>query len=483
MFNSLAHRTTWLRSALAGINVGQGYLNNETLTNEKFIDNPFGEGKLYKTGDLAYWREDGQIIYCGRNDFQVKINGQRIELGEIEKVVGEVDGIESVAIIVMQNNGKDVLVAYCCGENIDKVTIKEHCNNKLPRYMVPSAFVMLDTMPLNASGKLDRKQLKAIKVEFEDEFIKEKPTNETEKMVCSIFEKILHTEEIGTNENFFSLGGTSVDMIAVLSEGEMKNITPAQFIANPTPKKLAEILSNNILSLTEGVEILREVPDAEKVLVVVPYAGGDATAYAKVVSAMAEKAPEMTIYYVKYLRSFDECQKVVETLAQIGKDKKMYIYSHCAGAAVAMQIINILEEKKVKISHYVTGGYIPPKKAPKKNGWNKVSDKQIKKQLVSAGAPLENFSDEQSFSMIDNFRKDTDFMTWYYYNNHKKVNAQTDAIISKNDVFTKNYKDAEELWSLSADNFNKVHFIETESHYFQSDNSDVLVEILLDIIK
>ena len=246
---------------------------------------------------------------------------------------------------------------------------------------------------------------------------------------------------------------------------------------------MSEILSNNVISSTEGVEFLREVPEAEKVLVVVPYAGGDATAYAKFVSAMVKKAPEMAIYYVKYLRSFDECQKVAETLAQIGKDKKMYIYSHCAGAAVAMQIINILEEKKVKISHYVTGGYIPPKRAPKKNGWNKVSDKQIKKQLVSAGAPLENFSDEQSFNMIDNFRKDTDFMTWYYYNNHKKVNVQTDAIISKNDVFTKNYKDAKELWSLSADNFNKVHFIETKSHYFQSDNSDAFVKILLDIIK
>ncbi len=468
---------------IAGVNVGQGYLNNEELTNEKFIDNPFGEGKLYKTGDLAYWRADGQIIYCGRNDFQVKVNGQRIELGEIENAINEVEGVDSVAVMVSKNNSRDVLVAYCVGNNINKSAVKSYCDSKLPRYMVPSAFVMLEKMPLNASGKLDRKQLKSIKVEFEDEFVKEKPTNETEKMICSIFEKILHTKEIGTNESFFALGGTSIDMIATLSESEMKDISPAQFIANPTAKKLAEILLNDTVSLTEVVEILRDVPNAEKVLVVVPYAGGDATAYAKFVESMSNESTDMAIYYVKYLRSYYECQKASEILAQIGKDKKMYIYSHCAGAAVAMQLINILEEKNVEISHYVAGGYIPPKKAPKKNGWNIVSDKQIKKRLVSAGAPLESFSDEQNLNMIDNFRKDTDFMTWYYYNNHKKVNVQTDAIISKTDVFTKNFKDAEKLWSLSAGNFNDVHFIETDSHYFQSDNSDTLVKLLLNIIQ
>ena len=467
---------------IAGVNVGQGYLNNETLTKEKFIDNPFGEGKLYKTGDLAYWREDGQICYVGRNDFQVKVNGQRIELGEIEKIVGEVEGVDSVTVAVKQNNGKDVLVAYCCGDNIDKSRIKEHCDSKLPRYMVPSAFVMLDKMPLNASGKLDRNQLKAIEVIFEDEFIKEKPVTETEKMVCHLFETTLQIEDVGRNESFFSLGGTSLDMIVLLSESEMENISAAQFIANPTPKQLAEILLRDSISLTDGVEVLRNMPNADEVLIVVPYAGGDASAYARFVESMTNKTADMAIYYVKYLRSYDECQKVAEILAQIGKDKKLYIYSHCAGAAVALQLINILEQNDVDILHYIAGGYIPPKRAPKKNSWNTISDKEIKKRLVSAGAPLENFSDEQNYNMIDNFRKDTDFMTWYHYNKPNKIKVQTDIVISKTDSFTRNYKDAEKLWSLCADNLNNVHFIETDSHYFQSDECDTLVDMILEII-
>ncbi len=422
----------------------------------------------------------GQIIFCGRIDHQIKLNGQRIELGEIENAITNVDGVESVAVMIKQNNGKDVLVAYCCG-NAQKSRIKKDCEDKLPRYMVPSAFVMMDKMPLNASGKLDRKQLKALPVVF-DEYIKEEPVNDVERIVCRIFEKILKTENVGRNESFFDLGGTSIDMISALSENEMKEISASQFIANPTPEKLAELMNRGEKTTYENFAVLKGVMNSEKALILVPYAGGDATAYAKFVDLMAKKKPEMSIYYVDYLHSYEECEKVADIIAEIGKTQELYIYSHCAGAAVALQIINILEDKGVDISRYITGGYIPPKKAPKKNGWNKAPDKYIEKKLVSAGAPLESFTDSQTKDMIDKFRKDTDFMTWYHHNNSKKINAVTDAVISKTDLFTKNYKEAETLWKNSAINFNQVHFIETDSHYFQSDNSAALVEIIIDVL-
>ncbi len=468
---------------IGGVNVGQGYLNNEELTKEKFIENPFHEGRIYKTGDLAYIREDGEIIFCGRMDHQIKLNGQRIELGEIEKVIAQVNGVESVVVMIKQNNGKDVIVAYCCGENFDKSDVKSYCENKLPRYMVPSAFVMLDKMPLNASGKLDRKQLKNIEIVFDDEFVKEMPTNDTEKMICSIFEKTLHIETVGRNESFFSLGGTSIDMISALSENEMKDISATQFIANPTPERLALILNNGQKATFENFDVLKEVENSEKALILVPYAGGDATAFAKFTDSMSKKKADMSIYYVNYLRSYEECEKVADLIVEISKTQELYIYSHCAGAAVALQIINILEEKGVTISRYVSGGYIPPSKPSKKNGWRTVSDKMIMKKLLSAGAPLENFSDNQNNDMIDRFRKDTDFMTWYHYNNSKKISVQTDVVISKTDLFTRNYKNAEKLWKSKAINFNKVHFIETDSHYFQADNSGMLVDILAEIFE
>ena len=464
---------------IGGVNVGQGYLNNETLTNEKFIDNPFHEGKIYKTGDLAYWRNDGQICYAGRMDNQIKLNGQRIELGEIENAITEIDGVESVAVIVRQNEGKDILVAFCCGK-VEKSLIKAHCEDKLPRYMVPGAFAMLERMPLNPSGKLDRKQLKSVHIEYE-KAVREKPVNETEKMICTAFENILHRENVGRNESFFDLGGTSIDMISILSESQFTNVTATQFIANSTPEKLAHLMTEGDKVFWENIDVLRAVDNSQKALVLVPYAGGDATAFAKLVDSISKYDDDLSVYYVDYLHSYEECEAVAAEIAEIAKSQRLCFYSHCAGASVALQLINILEKNGVEIERYISGGYIPPSRPPKKNFWNSVSDKYISKKLVSAGAPLEKFSDEQNHNMIDKFRKDTDFMTLYHYKNAESIKVTTDVVISKTDPFTKNYKDTEKLWKRTAENFNKIYYIESNSHYFQSDNSDVLAEIILKI--
>lgn len=102
---------------IAGDGIGAGYLNRPELTAEKFIDNPFGKGKLYKTGDLAYWREDGNIVYVGRNDFQVKIRGLRIELGEIENAMNSIDGVSQSVVIVRKNaEGRQLICAFYTGE-------------------------------------------------------------------------------------------------------------------------------------------------------------------------------------------------------------------------------------------------------------------------------------------------------------------------------------------------------------------------------
>ncbi len=466
---------------IAGDNVGQGYLNNEELTKERFIDNPFGKGKLYKTGDLAYWRNDGNICYVGRTDSQIKLNGQRIELSEIEKVISEYSSAVSAAVMIKQNNGQDFIVAYCCGKNLNTNEMKIFCKNRLPHYMVPSAFVIMDELPLNASGKLDRKRLNTVDVIFEADSAKEPPINESEEAICQLFQKQLYVDFVGRNDDFFSLGGTSLDMISVLSENVLESISAAEFIANPTPERLAKILEDNNAE-ESGLYALRKAENSAKVLILVPYAGGDASAFAALTKALERIAPELSLYYVDYLRSQNECEKAAEKIAEIGKKKEICIYSHCAGSAVALNIINILEAKGVELSHYISGGFIPLQTAGKINSWNIVSDKRIKKTLINAGAPIEKFNDNQSYNMIEKFRKDTDFMTEYFYNKPKKINVLTTAVMSKTDPFTKNYKKAEKLWGRMADNFDRVHFIETDSHYFQTESSEALAEIIAETI-
>ena len=105
---------------IAGDNVGAGYLNRPELTAERFIDNPFGEGKLYRTGDLAYWREDGNLVYVGRNDFQVKIRGLRVELGEIENAISMVEGVIQSAVVVRKNDeGRQLICAFYTGKEYE----------------------------------------------------------------------------------------------------------------------------------------------------------------------------------------------------------------------------------------------------------------------------------------------------------------------------------------------------------------------------
>lgn len=467
---------------IAGVNVGQGYLNNEQLTNEKFIDNPFGEGKLYKTGDLAYWREDGQICYVGRSDNQIKLNGQRIELGEIEKVIGEVADVESVAVIIKENNGQDVLVAFCCGNETSTNEILKHCESKLPHYMIPSNFVFIEKMPLNQSGKLDRKALNNIEVSFDNNVKKEEPVNETEKMLCGLFKDILAVDSVGRNENFFVLGGTSLDMIAILSENELKNISAADFIANPTPEKLAKLIDEGDIPDSDGFYTLRSVPDSTKALILFPYAGGDASAFAALTKDLSVIALDLSLYYVDYLHSYAECEKVAEKIAVLAKSKEINIYSHCAGTAVAMQIINILEKQGIVVSNYITAGFIPSEKPNKRNGWNYTFKRSIQRKLIKAGAPIDKLSAESKYSMVEKFRKDTDFLAEYFYKNVKPINAKTSVIISKTDIFTKNYMDVERLWKIRSNNFNKVHYIETDSHYFQTEKSDEVAQIIINTI-
>ncbi len=468
---------------IAGVNVGQGYLNNPDLTAEKFIDNPFGNGKMYKTGDLAYWREDGQICYVGRMDGQIKLNGQRIELGEIEKVIGETSGIESVAVIIKQNNGQDVLVAFCCGDENATNEIIKYCENKLPQYMVPSKFHFVEKMPLNQSGKLDRKALKNIEIVFDSVTVKEEPVTDTEKMLCELFQKTLEIDFVGRNESFFNLGGTSLDMISILSENELKDISAADFIANPTPEKLAEFLSEQ-RNDTEYLELLYSAPKKDKTLVLFPYAGGDAGVYAKLVESIKKSADNISVYFIRYLHNEDEYSMAAEEIERFLKDKKVYFYSHCVGSAMALQILNILEQNGVcKVEHYIAGASIPAEKTAKRNLWNITPNFILRNILIKAGAPLNKLSKDEVRLMLTKFRLDTDFATQYYYKTRQKITCPVTAIINPDDLFTVQYKNAEKLWSNYALDVRKAYYIDPTSHYFQSDNSNTLAKMIIEIIK
>ncbi|WP_323135334.1 non-ribosomal peptide synthase/polyketide synthase [Dyella silvatica] len=201
---------------IGGAGVARGYLNRPQLTAERFVIDPFGktaDGRLYKTGDLARYRPDGHIEYLGRNDFQVKIRGFRIELGEIEAKLAAIGGVREAVVLAREEaDGDRRLVAYVVAEDaieLNTETLRAHLATQLAGYMLPSAYVMLDRLPLTANGKVDRKAFPAPGPAYlEAAYVA--PRTPAEEIMAGIWAEILKLDRVGIHDDFFAMGGHSL---------------------------------------------------------------------------------------------------------------------------------------------------------------------------------------------------------------------------------------------------------------------------------
>ena len=247
---------------IAGDGVGAGYLNRPELTAEKFIDNPFGKGKLYKTGDLAYWREDGNIVYVGRNDFQVKIRGLRIELGEIENAMNSIDGVSQSVVVVRKNaEGRQLICAFYTGEERQAKEIRSIIGKKLPKYMLPHIFTHIAEMPLTSSGKVNRKALPEVDLSLTDSEVEYvAPSTEKEKALVTAIKKVLGCNKVGILDNFFDIGGDSLKAIEAVSqlEGAGYQVDIKTIFECETIKELAASLKN-IDSQKDALPLLPDI--------------------------------------------------------------------------------------------------------------------------------------------------------------------------------------------------------------------------------
>lgn len=205
---------------IGGEGVARGYLGREALTNEKFIPNPFGKGKLYRSGDLVRWRSDGNIEFLGRIDKQVKIRGFRIEPGEIEGVLRKIDYIQDCAVIVREDKQHEkALYAYiCAAEKVDLAALKRELQVTLPHYMIPAYIMQIDAIPMTSNGKLNERALPEITCAITTEYIP--PANDTEKTLCEIFSQILDVTKVSAIDDFFSIGGHSLRATKVINKIE-----------------------------------------------------------------------------------------------------------------------------------------------------------------------------------------------------------------------------------------------------------------------
>ena len=229
--------------------VGNGYLNNPEKTKLAFDL----KNRIYKTGDSAKWLPDGTIMFVGRNDNQVKYRGYRIDLGEIESTIKNISGVKNCTVIFnKEDSANPTLIAFVIMDSsiIDQETFRNILIKKLPHYMIPNQFEFLTEFPLNTNGKIDRKKLLSFAKNNENE-IYEPPKNNLEKILCSIWEKVLGKHKIGIKDNFFSLGGDSLDSIKVTVEASEYgiNLSAQDFYRYPTIRLLEKyaINSNNLI--------------------------------------------------------------------------------------------------------------------------------------------------------------------------------------------------------------------------------------------
>ncbi|MFN6569390.1 amino acid adenylation domain-containing protein, partial [Dendronalium sp. ChiSLP03b] len=237
---------------IGGVGLAKGYLHREDLTAEKFIANPFKDEiatsspRLYKTGDKARYSLDGTIEYLGRVDFQVKIRGFRIELGEIEAVLSQYPHVREVVVVASEDEvGSKRLVAYIVPHKDKTPTIaqlRQFLESKLPNYMVPAAFVMLEALPLMPNGKVNRQALPApdtSRPELEKAFVA--PHTPAEVKLAEIWAEFLNVEQVGIDDNFFELGGDSIIAIQIITRANQAGLklTNKQLFQHQTIAELA----------------------------------------------------------------------------------------------------------------------------------------------------------------------------------------------------------------------------------------------------
>lgn len=259
---------------VGGIGVGRGYLKDAERTAKAFISNPYSEtlgARLYKTGDQGRYMPDGTIEFLGRVDHMVKVRGFRIELGEIESVLSQHPAIKHVIVIVREDvpNNKYIAAYYVTDpQQVPSVSdLRDYVGSKLPDYMIPTAFVKMDVLPLTANGKIDRKNLPAPDLEKirAESFVA--PSTPTEQFLADVWAEMLNLKQVGINDNFFELGGHSLLAIRIFSRIDKKfnkQLPLGTLFRAPTIKQLALVLDEDDESSELWTPLVAIQPEGEK---------------------------------------------------------------------------------------------------------------------------------------------------------------------------------------------------------------------------
>ncbi len=426
---------------IGGVGVARGYLGRPSLTAERFLPDPFiGWGaRMYRTGDLARWRNDGTIDFLGRIDNQVKLRGLRIELGEIESVLRAISGIAEAAVVVRQDApGDKRLVAYVVGD-ADVADLKGALKRELPDYMVPSAFVVLDHLPVSPNGKLDRTALPAPRRARDAATAFAAPSTPTEAGLAEIWCEVIGIPSIGIDDDFFDIGGHSLlatQVIARMRKRFGSGISVMDLFKNPTVRELGALVDAPAEARGPRAllyELTKPVPPDKRTLsfVCIPYGGGSAVVYQPLADALPDGYRLFSVAIPGHDVGLDEAALPFDLLAErcvdeiLAKvDGPLALYGHCGvGSALTVEVARRVEAAGRKLDAVYIGAIFPFAKPKSKifTALSKVarmeslrSDQSYANWLTSMGVDMRDLEPRQARHIIRNMRTDSDNAEEYF---------------------------------------------------------------------
>ncbi|HEX6288924.1 MAG TPA: amino acid adenylation domain-containing protein [Herpetosiphonaceae bacterium] len=383
---------------IGGVQVARGYHNRPALTAEKFIPHPFSSipgARLYRSGDLVRALPDGNMEFLGRIDYQVKLHGLRIELEEIEAVLRQHPAVHDAVVVVRDDHGGQRLVAYVVANKdaghplgmapgtansaaddscsqlsvLGSADVRQHLGARLPEYMIPSAFVFLDELPLSPNGKVERKALPAPQAaSTERESRSSPPRTPLEQRLARAWADVLNLTQIGIDDNFFEVGGDSFRAIQLAQRLEHA-VSVVDVLKHQTIREQAAFMQ---AGLPAERSILHRIGGPQRpamTLVCVPYGGGNAIAYRPLAQALP---PDYALYAVQLpghdLSAQDEplepveaiARRCVEAIRQL--DQPVALYGHCAaGCAISVEIARLLQAAGTPAQAIFLGALLPPR--------------------------------------------------------------------------------------------------------------------------
>lgn len=343
---------------IGGDGLARGYLHRLELTQERFLNNPFiPQTKLYKTGDLVRYLNDGNLEYLGRNDEQVKIRGFRVELHEIATVITQHPDVqESIILAVNDAQENQSLIAYVITEQQDiAIQLLPYLQQKLPNYMLPSAIVVLDKLPLTLNGKVDKRSLPT------DELIRPNttksliaPRNFTELSLVKLWEKLLNISPVGVTDNFFYLGGHSFLAVRLMAQIQDKfghNLTLSTLFENPTIQKLALIVSQRSHEISNSPIVAINSSGSKTPFFCMHGAGGGINHYFNLSRRLGEDYPFYALEHTpnqekpEIISLEQTANNYLQEIRKVQPNGPYLLGGHCYGGVLAFEMAQQLQRQ------------------------------------------------------------------------------------------------------------------------------------------